>query len=81
MLFLANYLRNRKLGGKLKLCLTDKFMEKLYFHVIPCAVWDHNDSLRNSVPGGIFNLEFSPDGSILVAACEERSIFLFSPIF
>ncbi|KAH8018311.1 hypothetical protein HPB51_002292 [Rhipicephalus microplus] len=30
--------------------------------------------------GGIFNLEFSPDGSILVAATEGKSILMFDPL-
>ena len=30
--------------------------------------------------GGIFNLEFSPDGKILSAACERRNILIFDPL-
>lgn len=29
--------------------------------------------------GGIFNLDFSPDGSILGAACEKKNVLLFDP--
>jgi len=30
--------------------------------------------------GGIFNLEFSPDGKILSAACEKKNILIFDPL-
>jgi len=30
--------------------------------------------------GGIYNLEFSPDGRILSAACERRNILIFDPL-
>ncbi len=32
-----------------------------------------------SVTGGIFNLEYNADGSILAAACEQKSFLLFDP--
>ena len=35
--------------------------------------------LKLGPSGGIFNLEFNPDGSILGAACEQKSIILFDP--
>jgi len=31
-------------------------------------------------PGGIFNVEFNPDGNILAAACERKSILIFDPL-
>jgi len=33
-----------------------------------------------SATGGIFNLEFSPDGRILSAACERKNILIFDPL-
>jgi len=42
------------------------------------ANWSAEDAGR-PVTGGIFNLEYSPDGSILAAACERRSFLLFDP--
>ena len=30
--------------------------------------------------GGVFNLEFSPDGKILSAACEKKNILIFDPL-
>uniref|UniRef100_A0A224XL80 Putative wd40 domain protein n=1 Tax=Panstrongylus lignarius TaxID=156445 RepID=A0A224XL80_9HEMI len=78
--FSCAYLRNRELGMKPKLGSTDRFMKGLYTSFLPCTYWDHNESLQNAAPGGIFNLEFSPDGSLLVAACEKRSILMFDPL-
>jgi WD repeat-containing protein 32 len=40
---------------------------------------DFNDVII-SFSGGIFNLEFSPDGKILSAACEKRNILIFDPL-
>jgi len=31
-------------------------------------------------PGGIFNMEFNSDGSILAAACEKKCILIFDPV-
>ncbi|CAH2045100.1 unnamed protein product, partial [Iphiclides podalirius] len=45
----------------------------------PIASWDCEQA--NDVPtGGVFNLEFSPEGSLLVAACEKKSIQIFDPL-
>jgi len=33
-----------------------------------------------SVTGGVFNLEYSPDGKILSAACEKKNILIFDPL-
>ena len=38
-----------------------------------------SDASDGSVTGGIFNLEYNPDGSILAAACEKKSVLLFDP--
>lgn len=76
----AAYLRNRELGMTPKIGSSDRFMKGLYTSFRPCNYWDHNESLQNASPGGIFNLEFSPDGSLLVAACEKRSLMIFDPL-
>lgn len=33
-----------------------------------------------SATGGVFNLEYSPDGKILSAACEKKNILIFDPL-
>ncbi|CAB0012685.1 unnamed protein product [Nesidiocoris tenuis] len=78
--FAYNYLRNRELGNRPQLGTNDRFMNGLYKSFARCEWWDHFASLKNAAPGGIFNLEFSPDGSLLVAACEKRSILMFDPL-
>ncbi|CAD7091242.1 unnamed protein product [Hermetia illucens] len=53
-------------------CIYNSF--KLY------KTWNSCGKTGNSDFGGIFNLEFSPDGNLLVAACEKKSIGLFDPV-
>ncbi|RZF41801.1 hypothetical protein LSTR_LSTR005263 [Laodelphax striatellus] len=79
-MFDKKWLRNRELGFTPKIGTQDNLMHCLYSSVIPCNTWDHNKSVQSAVPGGIFNLEFSPDGSMLVAACEKKSILMFDPL-
>ncbi|XP_023935948.1 DDB1- and CUL4-associated factor 10 isoform X1 [Bicyclus anynana] len=51
----------------------------LYRAMKPLASWDCE--IGNTAPiGGVFNLEFSPEGSLLVAACEKKSIQIFDPL-
>lgn len=76
----SSFIRNREIGLKPRLGSNDRFMKGLYNAFAPCTSWDHNAGLKNAAPGGIFNLEFSPDGSLLVAACEKRSILMFDPL-
>ncbi|XP_075223965.1 DDB1- and CUL4-associated factor 10 homolog isoform X2 [Lycorma delicatula] len=78
--FNNTWLRQREIGLKPKLGSQDRFMKGLYTTILPCTSWDHSESIRSGVPGGIFNLEFSPDGSLLVAACEKKSILMFDPL-
>ncbi|KAK7871409.1 hypothetical protein R5R35_006110 [Gryllus longicercus] len=59
---------------------TDHFPKGLYSSILPCHSWDHGENVRNATHGGVFNLEFSPDGSLLVAACEKKSILMFDPL-
>eukprot|EP00088_Acartia_fossae_P000282 TRINITY_DN100_c0_g1_i1.p1 TRINITY_DN100_c0_g1~~TRINITY_DN100_c0_g1_i1.p1 ORF type:complete len:741 (-),score=107.41 TRINITY_DN100_c0_g1_i1:412-2634(-) len=40
----------------------------------------HTQQVPISATGGIYNLEFSPDGRILSAACEKRNILIFDPL-
>uniref|UniRef100_A0A1B6J6L9 Uncharacterized protein n=1 Tax=Homalodisca liturata TaxID=320908 RepID=A0A1B6J6L9_9HEMI len=78
--FNYKWLRQREIGCKPSIGSQDCFMKSLYSNIMPCSTWDYNDSLQHSMPGGVFNLEFSPDGSLLVAACEKRSILMFDPL-
>lgn len=61
-LFNHNWLRQREIGCKPSIGLQDSCMKSLYSKIVPSWTWDYTESHQNSMPGGIFNLEFSPDG-------------------
>lgn len=71
--------KKRELGLKNQIGSTDRIHEKLYSSLLPRFSWDPGDSLKHTYHGGVFNLEFSPDGSLLVAATEKKSILVFDP--
>ncbi|CAH0756527.1 unnamed protein product [Diatraea saccharalis] len=57
----------------------DALAKSLYCGMKPISSWDSEQS--NSLPtGGVYNLEFSPEGSLLVAACEKKCIQIFDPL-
>lgn len=60
------WLRQRELGVKFPMGHNDDFHRTLYSSVQPTTSWDHGDNLTTARHGGVFNLEYSPDG--LVAA-------------
>ncbi|KAL0103124.1 hypothetical protein PUN28_017450 [Cardiocondyla obscurior] len=74
------WLRQRELGFKSSLGHSDDFHRTLYSSVQPITSWDHGDNLTAARHGGVFNLEYSPDGSLLLAACEKKSILMFDPL-
>ncbi|XP_020281706.1 DDB1- and CUL4-associated factor 10 [Pseudomyrmex gracilis] len=74
------WLRQRELGVKFPLGHSDDFHKTLYSSVQPITSWDHGDNLTAARHGGVFNLEYSPDGSLLLAACEKKSILMFDPL-
>ena len=83
----------------------DDFHKTLYSSIQPITSWDHGENLTAARHGGVFNLEYSPDGSVtiiksylssksessgltfdqycrslLLAACEKKSILMFDPL-
>ncbi|XP_047994468.1 DDB1- and CUL4-associated factor 10 homolog [Leguminivora glycinivorella] len=84
--FLAKYsafspyrLFRREVGFAPPLGAGDALARSLYCGMKPIASWSSEDA--NALPtGGVFNLEFSPDGSLLVAACEKKSIQIFDSL-
>ncbi|GAB1865174.1 WD repeat-containing protein 32-like protein [Camponotus japonicus] len=74
------WLRQRELGVKFPLGHSDNFHKTLYSSIQPITSWDHGDNLSAARHGGVFNLEYSPDGSLLLAACEKKSILMFDPL-
>lgn len=75
---LYKWLQRREHG--FRPCAEDEdFVHKtIYKSFQPYMVWNGSDSSKHS--GGIFNLEFSPEGNLLVAACEKKSVILFDTI-
>ncbi|XP_057329791.1 DDB1- and CUL4-associated factor 10 [Microplitis mediator] len=74
------WLRQREVGLNSPVGYGDRFYKTLYSSIQPVTSWDHGNNLNNAIHGGVFNLEFSPDGSLLVAACEKKSILMFDPL-
>ncbi|KAG7177685.1 DDB1- and CUL4-associated factor 10-like, partial [Homarus americanus] len=76
-------LRRREAGLRATLGWESGIRRSLYSSMIPCTSWDpcESDPKTGFVGhGGVFNLEFSPDGSHLVAACEQRAVMVFDPL-
>lgn len=75
------WLERRQMGFKNPLGTNDYIHEQIYSNILPSGCWDHSLSNTNtSIHGGVFSLEFSPEGSLLVAACEKRSVLVFDPL-
>lgn len=70
-----NLLRKREMGFKTCMGESDDLARKIYSNL---GRYDNEFSRPDGyVNGAIFNLEFSLDGSLLVAACEEKSIMIY----
>lgn len=59
------WLRQRELGVKFPLGHNDNFHKTLYSSIQPITSWDHGDNLTTARHGGVFNLEYSPDGLVM----------------
>ena len=71
------YLRSREEGGYFK---NDTVVSKYYKNVLLRNIWIPEDTVRNGDHGAIFNVEFSPEGRLLLAACEKQSFLVFDPL-
>lgn len=76
----SKYLQHREEGRKIPLGYINHLNKKLYFSIANVGSWDPIDSTKCAHHGGVFNLEFSPEGSLLVAATERKSILIFDPL-
>lgn len=56
------WIRQRELGIRFPLGHSDRFHKTLYSSIFPITSWDHGDNLAVARHGGVFNLEYSPDG-------------------
>lgn len=78
---LHSWLRRRESGLPVRFGDADLVHRAIYYSLEPKKSWNDQPNACNTCEyGGAFNLEFSPDGSILVAACEKKTIVLFDPI-
>lgn len=61
--FRDTYLRNREYGHRPKYGDQSRLYREMYTSTVPIAKWEYDDAISDvPIPGGIFNLEFSPDG-------------------
>lgn len=75
------WLNRRQIGLKNPLGTNSLIYEQIYSNILPYGCWDHpSNNSYTSVHGGVFCLEFSPEGSLLVAACEKQSVLVFDPL-
>lgn len=62
----------------------DFIMPRVYQSMRPLYQWnDKFNKTNNEITlniGGVFNMEFSPEGNLLVAACERKAIVMFDVI-
>lgn len=72
-----NLLASRSLGLRTPLGLTDAFISSIYNSFDAINTPGAAEPEYNHYQGGVFNLEFSLDGGLLVAACEGRQILLY----
>ncbi|XP_004923355.1 DDB1- and CUL4-associated factor 10 isoform X2 [Bombyx mandarina] len=77
--FSPHRLRDWEMGFQKPIGADDAMAKSLYCGMKPIASWE-SDNTRTPPTGGVFNLEFSPDGSLLVAACEKKSLQIFDPL-
>lgn len=56
------WLRDREMGRRSSIGATNKINREMYSTVRPISQWESTMSSKVAMPGGIFNLEFSPDG-------------------
>lgn len=59
------WLRNRELGQKPVPGTISKVFREMYSTIRPISQWESFMSSNVALPGGIFNLEFSPDGCVI----------------
>ncbi|KAI5108162.1 DDB1- and CUL4-associated factor 10 [Silurus meridionalis] len=77
---LFSWLRNRSVRrGPLVDPARDNFrtMTRLYSSMSPAR---DSMNLSTQTHGAVFNLEYSPDGSVLTVACEQTEVLLFDPV-
>lgn len=59
---ISDFLRHREIGKKSTLGFGDTFNKGIYTSLQPYSTWDQQTDDEGTLHGGVFNLEFSPDG-------------------
>ncbi|KAL4231138.1 DDB1- and CUL4-associated factor 10 [Mactra antiquata] len=72
-------LRDKEIGCKCFPGDTAKIQSSLSSCIKAHHTWDPRNSVSDSDHGGVFNFDFSKNGSLLGAACERKSVLLFDP--
>ncbi|XP_068697822.1 DDB1- and CUL4-associated factor 10-like [Montipora foliosa] len=75
-----SYLRHREIQGMVGVTRNDSVISKYYKHLSLRKIWGPDDKTDSYDHGAIFNVEFSPTGDFLVAACERHSLLVFDPL-
>lgn len=70
------YLRERENGVQFRY---DSVVANYYKYMSLKSIWGKNDEGCED-HGAIFNTEFSPDGKLLLAACERSAFLVFDPL-
>ncbi|KAK7863788.1 hypothetical protein R5R35_005404 [Gryllus longicercus] len=73
------WVRQREMRRRFSLGYSDVFYKSLYSSISTCHSWGGGEHSR-SEHGGLFSLEFCPEGSLLVAGCEKSSFLVFDPL-
>ncbi|KAK7863783.1 hypothetical protein R5R35_005400 [Gryllus longicercus] len=73
------WVRQREIRRRFSLGYSDVFYKSLYSSISTCHSRGEGEHSR-SEHGGLFSLEFCPDGSLLVAGCEKSSFLVFDPL-
>ena len=74
------YLKHREIHGMHMAIRSDTVSSKYYKHFSLKKIWDPDERPDSGGHGAIFNVEFSPFGELLVAACERHSLLVFDPL-
>ncbi|XP_053675072.1 DDB1- and CUL4-associated factor 10 [Anopheles nili] len=79
---LYQWCKGRERGLQPRFGDADTIHRTIYRSLEPKKIWNDPGRFSSIVRdyGGTYNLEFSHDGSLLVAACEKKSIVLFDPL-
>ncbi|XP_059469759.1 DDB1- and CUL4-associated factor 10 homolog isoform X2 [Neocloeon triangulifer] len=73
------YLRRRELGLQQPVGFQDSLRLKLYYNIQPVDSFTASAATGPS-HGAVFNLQFSPDGRTLVAACEKQTVLVLDSV-